>query len=164
MREQQNQRQQDLQAARQALQSDEKALRQMMDRAQQALQNARGGRPMQGQQGESAMQQLQRMLQSPQMQQAMQMAQRMRQGPPMGQQAQGPRPPTPSPATTGNMTGSPTGKASDAELAKLSPDQRKALLSLPPRVREELLQGMREQGPDGYGPFIQDYFKRLTEK
>ena len=30
-------------------------------------------------------------------------------------------------------------------------------------VLKELLQGLREQGPDGYGPFIEDYFKRLTE-
>ena len=37
------------------------------------------------------------------------------------------------------------------------------LLKLPPRVREELLQGLRERGPEGYGPFIEDYFKRLTE-
>ena len=66
--------------------------------------------------------------------------------------------------TTGNMTGSPTGKSSEAELAKLPPDTRAVILKLPPRVREELLQGLREQGPEGYGPFIEDYFKRLTEK
>ena len=32
-----------------------------------------------------------------------------------------------------------------------------------PKLREELLQGMREAGPEGYQKFIDDYFKRLTE-
>ena len=36
-------------------------------------------------------------------------------------------------------------------------------MKLQPRVREELLQGMREQGPEGYRKFIQDYFQRLTK-
>ncbi len=31
-----------------------------------------------------------------------------------------------------------------------------------PQVREELLQGLREEGPEGYRAFIRDYFKRLT--
>jgi hypothetical protein len=35
---------------------------------------------------------------------------------------------------------------------------------MPPRVREELLQGMREEGPEGYRKFIEDYFTRLTEE
>jgi len=34
---------------------------------------------------------------------------------------------------------------------------------MPPRVREELLQGMKEEGPEGYRKFIQEYFKKLTE-
>jgi hypothetical protein len=34
---------------------------------------------------------------------------------------------------------------------------------MPPRLREELLQGMRERGPDGYAKFIEDYFKKLSE-
>ncbi len=171
LRDRQDQKQQDLQAAQKSLKSDEQSLQQMMNQMQRSMQGSKSksGPPKPGQEGEgeSAMEQLQRMLQSPAMQQAMAMAQRMKQGPPQGQ-AQGqqpsPRPPTPSPATTGNMTGSPTGKASDSELAKLPPDARAILLKLPPRVREELLQGLREQGPEGYGPFIEDYFKRLTEK
>jgi hypothetical protein len=50
-----------------------------------------------------------------------------------------------------------------ADLSKLSPAAREAVMKLSPRLREELLQGLREQGPEGYGPFIEDYFKRLTE-
>jgi hypothetical protein len=158
LQDRQGQRMQDLQAAQKALNSDQNALQQMMQQLQQAMQGSKGQRGQQGQQG------LQQMMQ--QLQQAMQMAQRRRQGPPMpGQgQAQGPRSPMPSPATTGNMTGSPTGKSGDAELAKLPPDARAVILKLPPRVREDLLQGLREQGPEGYGPFIEDYFRRLTEK
>ena len=53
--------------------------------------------------------------------------------------------------------------ALDGELARLDPAARTMLLKLPPRVREELLQGMQEQGPEGYRQFIDDYFKRLTE-
>ena len=34
---------------------------------------------------------------------------------------------------------------------------------MPPRLREELLQGMREEGPEAYRKLIQEYFKRLTE-
>ena len=30
-------------------------------------------------------------------------------------------------------------------------------------IREELLQGLREQGPKGYRKFISDYFRRLTK-
>ena len=51
----------------------------------------------------------------------------------------------------------------DAELATLDPAARSLILKMPPRVREELLQGMREEGPEGYRKFIEDYFKRLTE-
>jgi len=36
-------------------------------------------------------------------------------------------------------------------------------MKMQPKLREELLQGMREEGPEGYRKFIQDYFKRLTE-
>jgi len=135
---------------------------------QQAMQanSARQGRPgRQGQQSEAdrAMGALRQMLQSSRMQQALGMASRMRQGPPGGQaQAPGPRPPTTGPSS-GNLDGSPVSGSASGELAKLDPATRSILLKLPPRVREDLLQGMREQGPEGYGPFIEEYFKRLTE-
>jgi len=47
-------------------------------------------------------------------------------------------------------------------LDDLDPRTRATILQLPPRVREELLQGMKAQGPEGYQKFIQDYFRRLS--
>ena len=40
---------------------------------------------------------------------------------------------------------------------------RTIILKMQPRIREELLQGMREEGPEGYRAFIRDYFRRLTK-
>jgi hypothetical protein len=150
-----------LEAAQKSLASDRQTLAQMMRQLQQAMQ--RNGKPQQGQQGDPTMDALRQMLQSPQMRQALQMAARMRQGPPQrrGQQANGPRPPMPS--STGNLDGSPADGSGAAELAKLDPATRGVLLKLPPRIRDDLLQGMREQGPAGYDEFIREYFKRLTE-
>jgi hypothetical protein len=152
----------DLQAAQQSLSSDQQTLSQMLRQLQQAMQ---GNSQQQGEPGQSdqAMDLLRQMLQSPQMRQALGMARRMRQGPPQGQQANGPRPPPLPGQTPGNLDGSPATGSATGELAKLDPATRAVILKLPPRVREELLQGMREQGPEGYGPFIEEYFKRLTE-
>ena len=156
-------RMRDLQAAQQSLSSDRQTLAQMMRQLRQAMQ---ANSPQQGQQGQGdqAADMLRQMLQSSSLRQALGMLGRMRQGPPQGkgQQANGPRPPMPG-ATTGNPDGSPAGGAAAGELARLDPATRAVILKLPPRVREDLLQGMREQGPEGYGPFIEEYFKRLTE-
>ena len=144
-----------LEAARQSLSSDKQTLAQMMRQLQQAMQ---GGQPQQGEPSDSdqAMDMLRQMLQAPQMRQALGMARRMRQGPPrgQGQQANGPRPPMPGQGQP-NLDGSPAPGGAAGELAKLDPAARAVLLKLPPRMREELLQGMREQGPEGYGPFIE---------
>jgi hypothetical protein len=51
----------------------------------------------------------------------------------------------------------------DEQLRQLDPATRTMLLKMQPRVREELLQGMREEGPEGYRQFIREYFQRLTE-
>ena len=40
---------------------------------------------------------------------------------------------------------------------------RTLILRMQPRLREELLKGMREEGPEGYRKFIEDYFNRLTK-
>jgi hypothetical protein len=107
------------------------------------------------------------MMQSDLMRQAMAMAQRARQQG-RGQQSQQPGQPPgramPSTQPTGNLTGGvQSGTPGDAELAKLDPATRTVILKMPPRVREELLQGMKEEGPEGYRKFIQEYFKKLTE-
>ena len=81
-----------------------------------------------------------------------------------GNQQSAQRSPNPSQTSNGNMQGAPNPNAAlEGELAKLDPSARTVLLKMPPRVREELLQGMREEGPEGYRKFIEDYFKRLTE-
>ena len=54
-------------------------------------------------------------------------------------------------------------KELEKRLHELDPATRTVILKMQPRVREEILQGMREQGPEGYRPFIREYFQRLTE-
>jgi len=54
-------------------------------------------------------------------------------------------------------------KELEKRLHELDPAMRTVILKMQPRVREEILQGMREQGPEGYRPFIREYFQRLTE-
>ena len=49
------------------------------------------------------------------------------------------------------------------ELEDLDLNAKKMILKMQPRVREELLQGLREQGPEGYRKFIREYFRRLTK-
>ena len=53
--------------------------------------------------------------------------------------------------------------AMEAALKDLDPATRSMILKMQPRVREELLQSLREEGPEGYQRFIRDYFKRLTK-
>jgi hypothetical protein len=50
-----------------------------------------------------------------------------------------------------------------ADLAQLDLTTRTVILKMPPKVREELLQGLREEGPEGYRAFIRDYFQRLAK-
>jgi hypothetical protein len=48
-----------------------------------------------------------------------------------------------------------------AALRGLDAKQRAALERLPPRVRDPLLEGMREEGPEAYRGVIETYFRRL---
>src|SRR5262249_21246090 len=134
--------------------------RQAMQRGQQ---NKTSGQPQQGNQGRQG-QDLAQMLRSQAMQQALDMANRMRGMQQSGRRHGQPNTPQSQMATTGNMHGSPpAGFALDGELGKLDLETRKALLKLPPKVREELLQSRSEKGPEGYQEFIDDYFKRLSQ-
>jgi hypothetical protein len=156
----QEQNLQDLNQAQQSLSSDQNALEQLLQQLQQEL-NGKG----QGSQGNdaddaAAAQRLSQMMQSPAMQQAMAMAARMRQG---QKGSQGQQQPNPGPGTNANLNGSVAAGTLDAELSKLDPATRTVILKMQPRLREELLQGMREEGPEGYRKFIEDYFRRLTE-
>jgi hypothetical protein len=154
---------QQLDAAQKALQSDEKAVgRMMVELMSQTEKAARSAGEPKGQGGTSpaAHEHLKQMLQSQAMQDAMAMAGRARQGR-AGQQSSG----QPNPGgTTPNLSGSsPPRMTSSVDLDELSPRLRDLLLQYPPHEREELLQGMREQAPEGYERFVQDYFKRLTQ-
>ncbi|HLQ46901.1 MAG TPA: hypothetical protein VK137_19300, partial [Planctomycetaceae bacterium] len=48
--------------------------------------------------------------------------------------------------------------AMEAVLKDLDPTTKSVILKMQPRMREELLQGLREEGPEGYQRFIRDYF------
>jgi hypothetical protein len=92
------------------------------------------------------------------MQAAKQMAQRAKQngkGQPQPGQTQ-----PPAGTASESMMGNAIGAA--GILDELDAKTRATILQLPPRVREELLQGMKAQGPEGYQKFIQDYFRRLS--
>ena len=165
----QNDHLRDLDTAQKSLAADQQTVEQMLHGLEQALQKASPkGPPHAGQpnnEADDAMAQLQDMLQSPAMRAARDMLGRMRRA----QSAQARRPgqpgqnraPAPSQSQASETGSNPA--VGSAELSALPPSTQQAILKLPPRVREELLQGLREQGPDGYGPFIEDYFKRLTE-
>jgi hypothetical protein len=55
------------------------------------------------------------------------------------------------------------GVVSDFDDLDLDLATRAALLRMQPRVREELLKGMREAGPEPYRKLIEEYFNRLTK-
>jgi hypothetical protein len=80
------------------------------------------------------------------------------------------KPMTANAATPPNQSGSASATPStlpvlpvDARLVDLDLDTRTVLLKLPPRIREELLQGLREEGPEGYQQFIRNYYQRLAK-
>ena len=103
------------------------------------------------------------------MREALDLAERIRQMQQSMAQSQPQNQPQPGPAHTsrgkslGNMRAtSSRGQIVEVELSQLDPGTRAIILKMQPKMREELLQGMREQGPEGYRKFIQDYFKRLS--
>ena len=117
---------------------------------------------------------LSQLLKSPKAQKAMQMAgrlQAMQSGesdePPKKSDKNPNSPPPPlksNPKPLGNLDpNSGSQFALEAVLKDLDPATRSMILKMQPRVREELLQSLREEGPEGYQRFIRDYFKRLTK-
>ena len=50
-----------------------------------------------------------------------------------------------------------------AELGDLPPDRRATLYRLPAEVRQPLIRGMTEKGPQGYQPLIDAYFRSLLD-
>jgi hypothetical protein len=155
----------ELNQARSSLESDEKSLGGMLRQLRQAMKSSssRSAQRPGGQAGSSQQSQdLARMLQSQALQQALSMAARVR-----GiQQATASRSGQldSAQAAVGNLQGTPpVGAPLEAQLGKLDLRTRAALLRMQPRMREELLQSMREEGPEAYRRFIEEYYKRLTE-
>lgn len=146
----------DLDAAQKGLKSDEQTLEDMIRSLMNASQK---GQPsdQKDPSGKSPADQLMDILRSEAMQAARQMAQRAKSG--KGQPQQGPQQP-PTGTASESLMGNSIGTA--GLLDDLDPKTRATILQLPPRVREELLQGMKAQGPEGYQEFIRDYFRRLS--
>jgi hypothetical protein len=160
----QQQTAQQLIAAQQRLKPHRSQLAQLMQELQQAL----------GLESEEAAQQLAELMQSMDMQQALQLAQAMRssqaqqqasqqppgqQPPQQAQNAQSLTPPTGSTS----LAGMRIGIVGEFESNDLDLAAQTIILKMQPRLREELLRGMREEGPEAYRKFIQDYFNRLTK-
>jgi len=163
LRSRQFQRLEELDMAAQALASDEQSLEEMLEQMEAATAE---GSPLTPEQ----MQQLRDMLSDKNQQQAQAMFRRMQQmlaqamqqqqnGP---QQAQLPQPSALSPI--GNQEGVLGGVEQIlVDLEDLDVNTRVVIMKMQPQEREELLQGLREEGPEGYRRFIKDYFRRLTE-
>ncbi len=170
------QRLEELNLSQQSLGTDMASLEALMEQLRQALEGSpesmppEAAHPTADQNGpEPGSHNLANLLQSPELQQAMALAQRLRQAESAMAQSQ-PGQPQRGPAHTSrgmslsNLTPtSSNGKIIEVELSKLDPQTRSLVLKMQPKLREELLQGMREQGPEGYRKFIEDYFKRLSE-
>lgn len=173
--ERQFHRLEELNLGQQSLGTDMASLEALMEQLQQALDGSPEGTQADAAPMANAGEQhsgepnLSNLLQSPEVQEAMALAQRLRQA--QNAMAQGqPGQPQKGPAhmsrgmALGNLDPtSSSGQIVEVELSKLDPQTRTLILKMQPRLREELLQGMREQGPEGYRKFIQDYFKRLSE-
>ncbi len=131
-----------------------------LDREQQALEQVLG-RLQPGQREGAA--ELERLMRSAEVRRALDMARRNRELAAARQnQAQGkPAGFTNRPdqfPTTDKMVAPLVADLPDLDLAT-----RTTILKLQPQIREELLQGLREEGPEGYRAFIRNYFKKLTE-
>jgi len=119
--------------------------------------NSRMSSPSQQRGMMSPMQQFQQMMGSSQMQQMMGMAQRARllgsmrlmPGGMMSTRVAPPRRGTAIYLDLGNLP--------------LSASQRASVYRLPPRLREPLIQGMAERGPEGYQHLIDAYYQRIGE-
>jgi hypothetical protein len=160
LRSRQFNRLEELDMAAQALASDEQSLEEMLEGMQAALPD---GSPLTPEQ----MAQLREMMSGKNQQQAQAMFQRMQQmlaqmqnqDP---QQAQLPMPSALSPI--GNQDGIIGGVEQIlVDLDDLPVGARVVIMKMQPKEREDLLQGLREEGPEGYRQFIKDYFRRLTE-
>ena len=140
---------------------------------------SQAGQPGQGGQGGAMSPQqmaaMQQTLDSPRMQQAMAMAAAASQQQAAAASGRGQSPGSAaSPSRTALLPGgSPDGRSQfrpgpvqeiDLDAVGIDPDGRAGLYRLPPTVRQPLLQGMSEQGPEAYQPLINAYYRELTRQ
>ena len=81
------------------------------------------------------------------------------------QQKNQPMPPQPTLANQLIGNQDPDGQEAEqvlVDLSKLDVATRRVIMKMQPKEREELLQGLREEGPKAYRGFIRDYFKKLS--
>ena len=153
--------------AEQALSSDKQSLENLMGQLAQAMQSR-------GQRGDSSemANRLNQLMNSAEMRAAMAMAmaqrrQQMSNETMQNQEGQPPQPaqlPAPSQnplSQFANITGGVEEimtELDDVDLAAYT-----VIMRMQPKSREEILQGVREEGPQGYRQFIREYFRLLTE-
>ena len=148
--------------AAQSLAADEQSLEEMFDAMQAAMPADASLTPEQ-------MAQLREMMIGKNQQQARAMFERMQQMLAQAMQQDGQEPtqaqlPTPSALSpTGNQDVIGGVELILVDLDDFDLNSRVMIMKMQPKEREELLQGLREEGPEGYRQFIKDYFRRLTE-
>ncbi|MBY0231727.1 MAG: hypothetical protein K2W96_20770, partial [Gemmataceae bacterium] len=153
-----------LDAAEKALGSDSKSLEKMLD----AFAKGQKGKGEEGKEGQGELnalaEALRQMMADKGTKEARAMARAakaLKEGMRKGQAKGGDPKPSPSKRDEGNLEGGRTNEK-EGKLATLDPSLKAMMLKLPPRVREDLIQGLKAQGPEAYRAFVEDYRKRLN--
>jgi hypothetical protein len=148
MRSRQFEQVQELDLAQKAVESDQQSVEEMINALGEEVDSL------------EAMQKLAAMMNSESVQQAKEMLQRLEQGDNHRPSKPGvmgdPLAQLPDPIDGESMADILTG------LVSLDLSARTVIMKMQPRQREQMLQGLREEGPEGYRSFIRDYFQRLT--
>jgi hypothetical protein len=150
---------QDLQTAQGQLQAPRDRMARLLEELRDAL----------GTDDAEAAKQLAKIMESSDMNHAMQLAKALRQAQPQTETAKNKQPSKETldprfPATASELNAAILA-GFEGEFGRNDVDlaAQAVMLKMQPRLREELLKGMREDGPEAYRKFIQDYFNRLTK-
>jgi hypothetical protein len=159
LREHQDEFHQELTQNADEVASQRQSLSEMQSQMKSARSQGKSGQKSQSQPSPS--QAMKAMMASEAMQRAMAMAGRAQQpgqgqGKPKPGQPGG-QPPSKAQAGIGQIVDQEPG------LLNTDPKDRAALYKLPPNIRQPLLQGMQEKGPEGYQPLIDAYYRELSK-